>query len=80
MPIAQSPAAAVTQIPVGSLSAPSVIKPGSTLTATTTLPNARNQPLSDVSMSLSTPAGWTEAATTPATFASVPPGQTATTT
>jgi beta-glucosidase len=63
-----------------SLSAPSVVRPGSTFTATTTLPNTSSQPLSRVSMALTAPNGWTVSAATPATFASVAPGQTATTT
>jgi beta-glucosidase len=63
-----------------SLSAPSVVQPGSTVTATTTLPNASSQPLSNVTMVLTAPADWTVSAATPATFASVAPGQTATTT
>jgi beta-glucosidase len=63
-----------------SLSAPSVVQPGSSFTATTTLPNTSSQALSKVSMALTGPTDWTVAATTPATFASVAAGQAATTT
>jgi beta-glucosidase-like glycosyl hydrolase len=63
-----------------SLSAPSVVHPGGSFTATTTLPNTSSQSLSKVSMAVTAPAGWTVSASTPATFASVAPGQSATTT
>ncbi|HZC51089.1 MAG TPA: glycoside hydrolase family 3 C-terminal domain-containing protein, partial [Mycobacterium sp.] len=62
------------------LDAPAIAQPGSTLTATTTLPNPSSAPLSDVTMSLDAPSGWSAQATSPATFASVAPGQTAKTT
>jgi beta-glucosidase len=62
------------------LHAPSIVQPGSTLTATTTLPNPSSAPLTAVTMSLTTPDGWSAHATSPATFATVAPGQTATTT
>jgi beta-glucosidase-like glycosyl hydrolase len=61
------------------LSAP-IAQPGSTLTATTTLPNPSSAPLSEVSVSLTAPDGWQVQATSPASFSSVAPGQTAHTT
>ena len=63
-----------------SLSAPSVVEPGGTITARTTLPNASSKPLTSVSMALAAPAGWTVSASTPTTFRRVAPGDTATTT
>jgi hypothetical protein len=63
-----------------SLSAPNIASPGSSFTATTTLPNPSSSPLTDVTMSLTAPDGWTVQPTSPATFASVAPGETATTT
>jgi hypothetical protein len=62
------------------LSAPAIAPPGSALTATTTLPNPSSAPLSNVSMTLTAPAGWTVTPTTPASFDSVAPGQTVQTT
>ncbi len=63
-----------------SLDAPSIAQPGSTLTATTTLPNPSSAPLTNVTMSLTAPSGWQVQATTPASFDTVAPGQTARTT
>jgi hypothetical protein len=60
------------------LSAPSVVEPGGTITASTTLPNTSSKPLTKASMSLTAPAGWTVAASTPKTFGWVAPGDTAT--
>ena len=62
------------------LAVPSIAQPGTTLTATTTLPNPSSAPLTNVSMSVDAPTGWSVQATSPATFATVAPGQTATTT
>jgi beta-glucosidase len=62
------------------MNAPAIAAPGSASTVTTTLPNTSSQPLTSVSMTLSPPGGWTATATSPATFASVAPGQTAQTT
>ncbi|MFL6117191.1 MAG: glycoside hydrolase family 3 C-terminal domain-containing protein [Catenulispora sp.] len=64
-----------------SLTAPSLEEPGATFTTTTTLPNpAGARPLSNVTLTLSAPSGWTVTATTPSTFATVAPGQSASTT
>ncbi len=63
-----------------SLSAPSLVEPGSTFTATTTLPNPSGAPLTKVSMSLTGPSGWTIQATSPSSFGTVAPGQTVQTT
>jgi beta-glucosidase len=62
------------------LSAPGIAVPGSTFTATTTLPNPSSAPLTDVAMTLSAPDGWAVQATSPSTFATVAPGQTVKTT
>ncbi|MEV5750456.1 glycoside hydrolase family 3 C-terminal domain-containing protein [Actinoallomurus sp. NPDC052308] len=63
-----------------SVTAPSTVEPGDTLTATTTFTNSGPNALSDVTMSLTTPDGWTAEATSPATFAQVAAGQTVKTT
>ena len=63
------------------LSAPDRVQPGTSYTVTTTLPNpAGARPLRDVTLTLSVPAGWTATATSPATFATVAPGRTVSTT
>ncbi|QFZ20844.1 glycoside hydrolase family 3 C-terminal domain-containing protein [Saccharothrix syringae] len=63
------------------LDAPTTIQPGSTFTATTTLPNpAGGSGLRHVSMSLEAPDGWTVRATSPSTFARVAAGRTVRTT
>jgi beta-glucosidase-like glycosyl hydrolase len=62
------------------LDAPSTAQPGTTLTATTTLPNPSSAPLTNVTMSLTAPNGWQVQAASPATFATVAPGQTVHTT
>jgi beta-glucosidase len=59
------------------LTAPTVVTPGSTATVTTAIPDTSSQPLKNVSVSLAAPTGWTATATSPSTFASVQPGQTA---
>ncbi|MCO5974846.1 glycoside hydrolase family 3 C-terminal domain-containing protein [Actinoallomurus soli] len=63
------------------LSAPAQVQPGTTFTATTTLPNpAGAQPLRDVSLTLTVPSGWTSQAASPSTFTTVAAGQTVSTT
>jgi beta-glucosidase-like glycosyl hydrolase len=62
------------------LTAPTVITAGSTATVTTAIPDTGSQPLENVSVALTVPAGWTTTATSPSTFATVRPGQTASTT
>ncbi len=59
------------------LSAPPVVTPGSTVTVTTAIPATGSQPLRNVSTALSVPSEWTATAASPATFATVQPGQTA---
>jgi beta-glucosidase len=63
-----------------SVSAPSVVHPGDTFTATTKLPAAGSSPLSNVNATLTAPSGWTVKATSASSFSSVPGGQNATTT
>jgi beta-glucosidase len=63
-----------------SLNAPSIAQPGTSQTAITTLPNPSSAPLSNVTMSLAVPNGWQVQATSPATFATVAPGNTVKTT
>ncbi len=63
------------------LSAPAQVQPGTTFTATTTLPNpAGARPLRDVALTLTVPSGWTAQATSPSTFTTVAAGQTVSTT
>jgi beta-glucosidase-like glycosyl hydrolase len=63
------------------LNAPTQAQPGTTFTATTTLPNPTGaQPLHNVTLALNAPSGWTVQATSPATFATVAAGQTVSTT
>jgi hypothetical protein len=63
------------------LSAPAQVQPGTTFTASTTLPNpAGARPLRDVTLTLTAPSGWTAQATSPATFTTVAAGQTVSTT
>jgi len=69
----------VVQQPL-TMNAPAIAAPGSTSTVTTTLPNTSSKPLTNVSLTLSAPSGWTATATSPATFATVAPGQIAQTT
>jgi beta-glucosidase len=59
---------------------PALIEAGDTLTATTTLPNPSGSPLTDVTLTLSAPDGWTVQADGPATFATIAAGATASTT
>jgi hypothetical protein len=63
-----------------SAAAPVDMSPGATATATTTFTNAGRQPLTDVTMTLAGPSGWTASPATPATFATIPGGQTVQTT
>jgi beta-glucosidase len=69
----------VVQQPL-TLTALSVVAPGSTATVTTALPATGSQPLTNVSVTLTAPSGWTATAASPSTFATVQPGQTAQTT
>ncbi len=63
------------------LDAPAQVQAGTTITATTTLPNpAGAQPLHDVTLTLTGPSGWTVRASTPSTFSTVAAGQTVSTT
>ena len=62
------------------LTAPAIVGPGDTVTATTTFPNTGPSALRNLSMALTGPAGWTVTATSPATFAGVASGQTVRTT
>jgi beta-glucosidase-like glycosyl hydrolase len=63
-----------------SAAAPADMSPGATTTATTSFTNAGSQPLTNVAVTLSGPGGWTASPATPATFASIPAGQTVQTT
>ncbi len=63
-----------------SLTAPSIVPAGTTLTATTNLPNTGSAPLTNVKMSLTAPAGWTVQATSQSSFPLVNGGQTVQTT
>ncbi|NUR03567.1 MAG: beta-glucosidase [Streptomyces sp.] len=56
-----------------SSSAP-IVKPGSTVTATTTYTNTGPSALPNASVTLNTPQGWTATPTTPATFPTIPAG------
>ncbi|RZS80038.1 beta-glucosidase [Motilibacter rhizosphaerae] len=61
------------------LTAPALVTPGSTFTATATLPSGQGAPtLTGVSFALDLPQGWSAQATTPTTVDSLPGGQTAT--
>jgi beta-glucosidase len=62
------------------LTAPPVVTPGSTMTATTSLPNTAATALRNVTVGLAAPAGWRVTATSPTSFSQVPPGQSAQTT
>jgi len=62
------------------LNAPNVVTAGSTATITTAVPDHSSQQLSNVSVMLEVPSGWTATATSPSSFATVAPGQTAQTT
>ena len=59
-----------------SATAPADISPGATATATTTFTNSGRQPLTNVTLALAGPSGWTASPATPATFATVAAGQT----
>jgi beta-glucosidase-like glycosyl hydrolase len=63
-----------------SAAAPADMAPGSTSTATTTFTNAGRQPLTDVTVALTGPSGWTATPATPNTFATIAAGQTVQTT
>lgn len=72
-------AVVVVQQPVAA-SAPPAVFAGSSFTATTRLPNAGPATLTKVSLSLTTPRGWREAAISPSAFATVGSGRPAQTT
>ncbi|WP_406416173.1 ricin-type beta-trefoil lectin domain protein [Streptomyces sp. NBC_00873] len=60
---------------------PTTVKPGSTATVTTTYTNDGSPvALSDASVNLTVPSGWTAEATSPTTFTTVKPGQSVKTT
>ncbi|MBV9195251.1 MAG: glycoside hydrolase family 3 C-terminal domain-containing protein [Solirubrobacterales bacterium] len=69
----------VVQQPLA-LSSPSIVPAGTTLTATTKLPNTGTAPLTSVALTLDAPAGWRAEATSPTSFARLDGGQTAQTT
>jgi beta-glucosidase len=63
------------------MTAPAVAVPGSSFTVTAATANpSGGETLRDAAFTLTAPAGWTATASTPATFSTVAPGQTATTT
>jgi beta-glucosidase len=66
----------VVQQPL-TITTPAIVTPGTTAQVTTAIPDTSSQPLTNVSVSLEVPSGWTATATSPSTFASVQPGQTA---
>jgi beta-glucosidase-like glycosyl hydrolase len=57
------------------LAAPAIVKPATTITATESFTNTGTEPVRDVQLSLTSPAGWTATASTPVTAAGVAPGQ-----
>ena len=59
------------------LTVPALTLPGQLIPVTATLPNPGATPLTDVTFASQAPSGWTVQATSPTTFASVAPGQTA---
>ncbi len=61
------------------LTTPAAVSPGSTITVTTTLTNTDQRPVRDLQQTLAVPVGWTATAVSPATFATVAPGQSAVT-
>jgi hypothetical protein len=63
-----------------SATAPADMAAGAATSASTSFTNTGGQPLTNVTLALSGPSGWTATAATPATFASVPAGQTVQTT
>ncbi|HEV2344549.1 MAG TPA: NEW3 domain-containing protein, partial [Actinocrinis sp.] len=62
------------------LTAPALTTAGGTATASTVFVNGGTTTQNNIALSLSAPSGWTVAATTPSTFATVAAGQTVTTT
>ncbi|MGH3415744.1 MAG: fibronectin type III-like domain-contianing protein, partial [Actinocrinis sp.] len=63
------------------MSAPAIILPGGSISVTTTTANpSGGESLRDAAFTLTAPDGWTVTATTPASFKTVAPGQTITTT
>ncbi|MFJ1707663.1 NEW3 domain-containing protein [Kitasatospora sp. NPDC088346] len=63
-----------------SVRGPAVVAPGTSTTVTTTYVNSTARALSDLTLTLTPPPGWTARATTPAGFPSLGAGRTATTT
>ncbi|MDI2129501.1 NEW3 domain-containing protein [Yinghuangia seranimata] len=63
-----------------SVHGPQIVEAGSSATVTTTYVNGTLQALSNLTVTLAPPAGWSAKATTPANFPSLGAGQTATTT
>jgi beta-glucosidase len=59
---------------------PSTVEPGSTATVTTTFTNSSPHAIDGVTMSLTTPSGWTAQPTSPASFTQVAGGQSVQTT
>jgi alpha-galactosidase len=75
-----APATAVsTSVAPAYAGGPSVLKPGTANTVTTTFTNTGRVPAENVSVSLAAPSGWTVSATSPATAGSVPTNGTLTT-
>ncbi|MFC0435160.1 glycoside hydrolase family 3 C-terminal domain-containing protein [Kutzneria buriramensis] len=62
------------------LSIPPMVQAGNSITATTSFANGGNTAITNVTMSITAPAGWTATATSPASFPSVAGGQTVKTT
>jgi beta-glucosidase len=62
------------------VSAPAVALPGSTMNVTTTFTNGASVPMRNATTTLSVPAGWSAQPQGPATFATVDPGTSRTTT
>jgi beta-glucosidase-like glycosyl hydrolase len=60
--------------------APADMAPGASTTATTTFTNTGREPLTNVAVTLTGPSGWTSTPATPATFDTIPAGQTVHTT
>ena len=67
-------AAVVVKQPLA-LHAPAAAPPGSTFTATSTLPNPGSTSLNSVQLTLTAPGGWTVTAVSPSRFGTVPGGQ-----
>jgi beta-glucosidase-like glycosyl hydrolase len=67
----------VVQQPISETASPSLVQPGSNTTVRTTLSNPQGAgTLTNVTMNLSAPSGWTAQALSPTSFQTVPAGQT----